>query len=75
MEPKRSSWNQERKSMTNKRDISIVVAALDLYRDHLENDDHAPNLDQLPYTITDIKNLYEFLRLLDASFEENLGEK
>lgn len=43
----------------NRRDVSIIVAALDLYRDYLENDDHAPTLDQLPYTITDITNLFE----------------
>jgi len=46
-------------NIQNKRDLSIVVAALDLYRDYLENDDHAPTLDQLPYTIADIKNLYQ----------------
>lgn len=55
-------------NIANKRDFLIIVAALDLYRDYLENDDHAPSLDQLPYTINDIKNLYQ-------TFNDFLGEK
>lgn len=53
-------------NIENKRDISIIVAALDLYKDYLAGIEkgcgvirHIPNLDQLPYTITDTTNLFE----------------
>lgn len=53
-----------------KRDAAIIMAALDLYRDYLENDDHAPNMDKLPYNIDDVSNLFDSF---DKSFKQKHG--
>jgi len=41
------------------RDVAIILPALDLFRDYLENDDHAPSMDHLPFTLDDVKNLFQ----------------
>lgn len=41
-------------------DARIILDALNLYREWMENDDHAPSLDSFPYTLDDVDRLIGF---------------
>jgi hypothetical protein len=51
-----------------KHDMEIILDALSLYKDWMENDDHAPLLDSFPYTVDDVDGLFQSF---DNSFHED----